>query len=458
MSTGVEAAEGVDASGLRRHAQALERELGWFGAVLQARLAQHFGQPHDPPDPRQIPAPAFDNADSELARLVARLGLGWAERLVLALALAPHLRPQELDLLFVRNANLDRGYTEFGGWKGRSHGGFLPTGETAALLVAGEDVAERIALLHVFGEDHAFRRENILRLEHDAPGEPYLSGALVASSEVIDQLCTGSHRKPDFSQSFPAKLITTRLTWDDLVLGPDVWAEIATIRGWMQHAPTLMDGWGLARTLKPGYRSLFFGPPGTGKTLTATLIGQAAGADVYRIDLSMMVSKYIGETEKNLARVFDQAQHREWILFFDEADALFSKRTATSSSNDRHANQEVSYLLQRVEDFPGHVILATNLKNNIDDAFTRRFQSIVHFPMPDAEQRERLWRGMLAEQHFGDIDVKAIAERYELSGGAIANVVRYGAICAAQRGEPSIAVADLVRGVVRELRKEGRTV
>ena len=289
-------------------------------------------------------------------------------------------------------------------------------------------------------------------------GEPYLSGALVASAELIDQLCTGFHRKPDFSQHFPAKLITTPLGWDDLVLAPETRSEVDTLIGWMRHARTLMDAWGLARTLKPGYRSLFFGPPGTGKTLTATLIGQATGADVYRIDLSMMVSKYIGETEKNLARVFDQAENREWILFFDEADALFGKRTSTSSAHDRYANQEVSYLLQRVEDFPGHVILATNLKHNLDDAFARRFQSLVHFPMPDAEQRLQLWQGMLAPERLDDdVDLPALAEHHELSGGAIANVVRYGAICAAQRGSERVTAHDLLRGVVRELRKEGRT-
>jgi SpoVK/Ycf46/Vps4 family AAA+-type ATPase len=255
--------------------------------------------------------------------------------------------------------------------------------------------------------------------------------------------------------------ITARsLGWEDAVLAPETLEEIAALTTWALHADTLLGKWRLGRALKPGYRSLFFGPPGTGKTLTATLIGQVAQADVYRIDLSMVVSKFIGETEKNLAHVFDQAQARRWILFFDEADALFGKRTATANSNDRHANQEVSYLLQRVEDFPGIVILATNLKGNIDEAFARRFQSLVHFPMPDAEQRLRLWRGMLEPtgRLAADVDLTQLAESYELAGGAIANVVRCAALSALQAGRERITRADLLSGITKELRKEGRTV
>jgi len=129
--------------------------------------------------------------------------------------------------------------------------------------------------------------------------------------------------------------------------------EVEEIKAWIEHRQTLMRDWGLEKQIKPGFRSLFYGPPGTGKTFTASLLGKSTGLDVYRIDLSLVVSKYIGETEKNLSTVFDQAERNDWILFFDEADALFGKRTQVSSSHDRYANQEVAYLLQRVEDFCG---------------------------------------------------------------------------------------------------------
>ncbi len=441
-------------------AAALQRELDWLAEVLRSRLAIRFGQPCEHPDPLAIAPPDLTDDHSALATLVRDCDLGPTERLILMLALAPYLRPQSLDLLFVRDATIDRGFTEFGGRKGKAHGGFLPTGETAAMIAAGDDLQARLALHKLFEADHPFRREGLLRLEHDASDEPFLSGALVISDEALALLFTGARQKPDFSPSFPARRITTQLGWGDLVLGPEVMREIETICGWIEHSRTILGDWDLGRVLKPGYRSLFHGPPGTGKTLTAMLIGQATRKDVYRIDLSMLVSKYIGETEKNLARVFDRAEHADWILFFDEADSLFGKRTATASSNDRYANQEVSYLLQRVEDFPGHVILATNLKANIDEAFARRFQSMVHFPMPDAHQRLQLWRGVFRRfDHLAeDVALERLAERYELSGGAIANIVRFAAINALRAGRDAINAADLNQGVVKELRKEGRTI
>lgn len=440
------------------NAARLQRELAWFEAVLQARLKLHFGQPCEVSDIREIPPPDLDD-DSDYAQAVAECALGFDERLLLLLALVPHVRPQLLDLLWVRNANLDRGFTEFGGWKGRHHGGFLPTCETAVFLIAGEDLQRRFACARLFDEEHCLRRRDWLRLQPVEAEEPALSAPVTMPPEALHRLTTGIPKKPDFGPAFPARRITTPLSWDDLVLSADVLDEIEAIRVWIARSEELLDGWGLRRALKPGYRTLFHGPPGTGKTLTATLLGQGAGVDVYRIDLSMVVSKYIGETEKNLANVFDQAQHRNWILFFDEADALFGKRTEASSSNDRHANQEIAYLLQRVEDYPGTVILATNLEANIDEAFSRRFQSRVYFPMPDAEQRLRLWRGMLSDaaRLDADVDVAQLAEEHEIAGGAIANVVRFAALAALRAGRERIARDDLVRGVRKERIKDGWT-
>lgn len=442
------------------NALCLERELDWFSTVLETSLRLYFNQETEYQDIYAIPPPDLElHAESEYAGLVREYGLSVDERLVLMLALVPHIRPQVLDTFFLRNTSFDRGFTEIGGWKGKSHGGFLPTCETAAFMVAGRNLQKRFELIRMFEQDHLFAQKGILRVEHQASGEPLFSGALLMSMEYLHRFTSGITQKPDFSATFPAKLITTRLGWDDLILAPDVLDEIDQIRTWLRHSRTILEGWALEKTIKPGYRSLFYGPPGTGKTLTAMLLGASVGADVYRIDLSMVVSKYIGETEKNLATVFDQAQNKKWILFFDEADALFGKRTNTSSSNDRHANQEISYLLQRVEDFPGVVILATNLKANIDEAFARRFQTAVYFPMPDAEQRLRLWKGMLNEQCpvAPDLRLETLAEKYELSGGAITNVVRYGAIRALRQRGGVIAHADLVKGITRELMKEGRT-
>lgn len=393
--------------------------------------------------------------DGWLERMAGRQDITFNERVVIMLALMPHACPQSLDIFFVQNKDFDRQYTEFGGWKGLSHGGFLPTGETASFIIAGEDMEKKKAVIRIFGKGHWFYMRNILRLEGAGEGEPTLSGQLRLSEEFLSRVLLDCEYKPDYNIGFPAKLITTPLEWEEMVLDYDTQEALEEINTWIGHRHTIMDDWGLKRILKPGYRALFYGSPGTGKTLAATLLGKKNRMDVYRVDLSMIVSKYIGETEKNLAKVFDLAENRNWILFFDEADALFGKRTSTNTSNDRHANQEVAYLLQRIEDFPGTVILATNLRSNIDEAFSRRFQSVIYFPMPDEEHRAALWRNMLPQQWLGE-DAEgliAMAARTELSGGSITNVVRRCAIMLIERSLNKISTEMLMDALADESEK-----
>lgn len=382
--------------------------------------------------------------------------ISFNEKVVLMLALMPHLYPQALDIFFVNNKNFDRPYTEFGGWKGLSHGGFLPTGETVVFMLAGEDTNIRPSVVCLFEKEHWFYTYNILRLEGRGEGEPFLSGQLRASDELLSKVLHRKEYKPDYSTGFPAKRITTPLNWNDLVVDYQVAEQLEEINTWITGSGVIMEEWGLKRILKPGYRTLFYGPPGTGKTLAATLLGKRNEMDVYRVDLSMIVSKYIGETEKNLARIFDMAENRRWILFFDEADALFGKRTSTQSSNDRHANQEVAYLLQRIEDFPGTIVLATNLRSNIDEAFSRRFQSLVYFPMPDEETRRELWDKMLPSSWLPNRDecIRKMAG-YELSGGAMTNVIRSCALHLLSIGTAILDESILIDAIRREQIKEG---
>ena len=326
-------------------------------------------------------------------------------------------------------------------------------------MVAGQDIEKRIELLEIFKPDSLFSKLSVLKLDLQQGNEPLFSSGLQLSEEYLTLFTSGQDFKPDFSANFPAKRLSTRLDWSDLVLDPYVMGEVNEIAAWLEHQEKIMDGWGLSKQLKRGYRTLFYGPPGTGKTLTACLLGKSTGLDVYRIDLSQVVSKYIGETEKNMGSIFDQAENKNWILFFDEADALFGKRTATSDSKDRHANQEVAYLLQRVEDYSGVVILATNLKANMDVAFTRRFQSIIYFPTPNVEQRRQLWENSFKRvSKAADVDFSIIANDYKISGGSIINVLRYCSLSALRRGAESIAMDDIKEGVKRELQKEGKTI
>ena len=442
------------------NADALALELDWFSAVLGRRIESYFNPSIEAAgNLYELTPPDLQQCNSSYASLAREYDMGFSERILLILCLIPHLRPQILDILFSQNTVSGRVYSEFGGRHIKNYGGFLPTAETAVFILAGDDLALRFAAQQMFDDQHYFIRRGIIQLEHQG-GEPFLNAVINIKTEFL-QLCTqGQQHKPDYSIEFPAKLITSPLSWDDLVLSPEVMEEIDHLNTWLTHQQQIVERWGLEKKIKAGYRSLFFGPPGTGKTLTATLLGVNAGVDVYRIDLSMVVSKYIGETEKNLANVFDQAENKNWILFFDEADALFGKRTQTSNSNDRHANQEISYLLQRVEDFPGVVILASNIKANIDEAFARRFQSIIYFPLPDEVQRLQLWQKLLPNinQLDTDVDLGQLAEKYELSGGSLTNVARYAAIRATRFKRNLITQADLIEGINKELLKEGRTL
>lgn len=442
---------------LRKNTEVVHREMRWFEQVTDAALKLYFEQETEVTDVFHIQPPALSGLDVPYAQVVSGFRMEFLERYVLILSLIPHVRPQLLDVFFTKNADYDRGFTEFGGLRGQYHGGFLPTGETAAFVLAGNDLMRRLAVQSVFHPGHYFKRTGMVKLAATKE-EPELSGALHVSDEYQNYLLRGEGYIPTYNADFPAKPLHTPLEWEDLVLDSMTMGHVMEIRAWIKHQQTLMEEWGLHRLLKPGFKCLFYGPPGTGKTLTASLLGKVSGFEVLRVDLSMVVSKYIGETEKNLANVFDQAENRNWVLFFDEADALFGKRTQGNSANERYANQEVAYLLQRIEDFPGLVVLATNLESNIDEAFMRRFHSTVQFPLPEFEQRVSLW-----EQKFGsyvlDKDrpyLRTVAKKYELAGGALVNILRHGAILAAEDNRTNIEPEEILSGIRREYEKMGK--
>lgn len=443
----------------RQNADHISAELDWLERVINYRIRENFDDAFEKDD-SILRAPVLSEPESVYSRFVRMFALKNDERLALILCLAPTLRPQVLDAFFLRDQNTNRGFSRFGGAPTTGYNGFLPTGETFLFLAAGDDLFARFELYRIFATDHVFAEHNVIELQAAARNEPYLSGVLAVGREFVDLFTNGESGKPTFGQNFPAKELKTNYEWDDLVLDTKTIEEIDELKIWIDHGKTLMEDWEMGRKLKPGYLSLFHGPPGTGKTLTANLLAKTVNKPLYRIDLSLVVSKYIGETEKNLASVFDQAENKNWILFFDEADALFGKRTKVSDAHDRYANQEVSYLLQRVEDFSGLVILASNLKSNMDEAFIRRFQSIIYFPLPSVEERLTLWENSFSKFSILDesIDLREIAEKYELSGGAIMNIVRYCSLRTLSKGSNVILKAELVRGIKREFRKDGKLV
>ncbi|SKB82791.1 ATPase family associated with various cellular activities (AAA) [Sphingobacterium nematocida] len=425
--------------------------LSYISQLLHTAFSLYFQHESEYSSLRDIPLDS-----DELSRLTGR-ELTWEETIILLLATTPHIHPQALDLFFIQNKELDRPYTEFGGWKGISHGGFLPTGESAAFLLSIDHSESRALAIRLFSRSHWFYTENILRLEGQGAGEPFLSGRLTISEEFLAKVLGNESYRPDYSDDFPAKRMQTELEWEDLVVAHHLREDLESISLWLQNEKDIRSRWGLNKYIKPGYRCLFYGPPGTGKTLAASLLGKKHGMDVYRVDLSMIVSKYIGETEKNLAKIFDRAEHQNWILFFDEADALFGQRSEGNSSNDRHANQEVAYLLQRIEDFPGMVVLATNLKDNMDEAFFRRFQSVLYFPMPEKQARKQLWKQMLPSEWLrsDEQEILAFAAEAELSGGSMINVVQRCALMLYTLETPLLTKDLFQIAMDKELEKEG---
>lgn len=456
----VEAINNTTTNLSRQNAAALISEIEWLEKVITTRLRLYAGLPAEYENIYRIEPPDRADDPSVLGEFIRFYNLQFRERLVLLLALLPHMAPQVLGNI-IKTAEIEADISvELSGVKNTHFRGFLPTGETALFLLAGNNLSLRFQVQQLFDAEHLFRQHGILSLATVPVGEPFYNGQLQLNEEYIDFFTVGKLRKPLFSTDFPAKRITTGMDWSDLVLDSYTASQLGEIKIWLQHGASLLNGWEMSKRIKPGYKALFYGPPGTGKTLTAGLLGKEAGVEVYRVDLSMVISKYIGETEKNLEKVFSKAEHKNWILFFDEADALFGKRTSISDAHDRYSNQEIAYLLQRLEDYNGLVILSSNMRGNVDEAFGRRLQSIVHFPVPKSNERLRLWESSFSKKSTlaKDVDLALLAEKFELAGGSIINVVQYASLMALNRGDETIQRTDLLEGIRKEYIKEGKTV
>lgn len=380
------------------------------------------------------------------------------EYVSLLLALVPHLQPSFFEDILKEYIPEGSNFISFGGVKSGSHRGMLPTGETLLFILAGNDVNKRLQYQHYLLHESPFFKKGILSIETVPFGEPQMSGRLLLADETLEFWLTGRISHPRFSSEFAAEYISTSREWTDLVLNDHTLQQIREIEEWVRHHHTLLQEWQFGKRMKHGYCALFHGPPGTGKTMAATLLGKYTGLDVFRIDLSKVVSKYIGETEKNLSRIFDRAEQKKWILFFDEADALFGKRTEIRDAHDKYANQEVGYLLQRIENYNGLIILASNFKANMDEAFLRRMQNVVYFPVPSAKERQILWERSFPERvkFAGDISLQHISSEHELTGSNINNIAYFCCLKLISDQKEVITSPELLYAIRRELLKEGK--
>jgi AAA+ superfamily predicted ATPase len=289
-----------------------------------------------------------------------------------------------------------------------------------------------------------------------SPGEPAFP---IDDRPSLDDLFAAARAQTGHDLAALAHKVEPRYTWGDIVLPEDALAQLREICQRVAHRQRVLGEWGFDRKLSmgKGANALFAGPSGTGKTMAAEIIANTLGLDLYKIDLSGVVSKYIGETEKNLDRIFTAAENANAILFFDEADALFGKRSEVRDSHDRYANIEISYLLQKIEQYTGVAILASNLRQNLDEAFVRRLSFTIHFPFPDEASRRRIWAGMWpGETPVSEtVDLDFMARQFKLSGGNIKNITLAAAFLAASDGDV-VTMPHMLRATRREYQKLGK--
>lgn len=302
------------------------------------------------------------------------------------------------------------------------------------------------------------------------PIEPAMAAAVAADlrfvaelegrAPAVDDVAASIRARGSVSLSAGARMMRPKATWKDLVLPADRLRQLREAVSRLELQSVVLDEWGFLKDRRGarGVRLLFAGPPGTGKTLSAEVLANSLGVELLIVDLSRVVSKWIGETEKNLASVFDAAERAQASLFFDEADALFGKRTEVSDAHDRYANLETAYLLTRLEQFEGLAILATNLRENIDPAFPRRLEFVVNFEEPDREERLALWRCHLPETAplAADVNLHELSALYPVVGGVIRNAAVAAGFLAAADGLP-IDRRHLVHAIRREYQKAGRS-
>ena len=402
------------------------------------------------------PVPEFSQKTA-LGKLIMAHQMSEQEILLLLFCFTAKFKPEAFDGFLYANPQTGRIYTSYGGIKTSYDGAFMPTLKTVIYLLAGKD-NEMAAMTYESIRDSKLFREQIINLKQIKQESIHPLEQLVEMDlAYFNYIISGKRPRYDEAENFPADLLTTNKTFDDLVLKPSVIQHLQSPMNFVKHYDVLFRQ---QSKIKPGYLMMLYGPPGTGKSMTVAVMGKHLGVDVYSVNLSRVVSKYIGETEKNLERIFDRLVDKRCILFFDEADALFGKRTEVKDAKDRYANQEVAYLLQKIEQFPGLVILASNFRQNLDDAFKRRILSSIMIPPPDKELREQLWEKSLPDgfRYEPENLPEILATRHSLTGANIANIIKLSCIDAVSTGSTVLDNHRLEPFIQLEFYKEGKTM
>lgn len=443
-------------SAVESYTEDLENDLNWLHRVIEYQLGLLSESEKNEFERKNCFIPNIPSNKSFYGKFIVENKLSLVERGLLVIGLATYFRPYVFNELLKIARNNQVGDSRIGGLINNNQMYFIPTGETAIFLLTNGSLKERMMVLEVLNPQHWLFEDEILKFDYSELYLPNSYFPFSLTKDYMEYFTTGKFSSPDYSTQFPATKVDVLLDWEDVVISDKLKTEISDLEYWIQFEHDLFNKYGWGKKIKRGYKVIFHGPSGTGKTLVAGLIGKKYEKEVYRVDVSQLSSKYIGETEKNIENLFQQAKNKNWILFFDEGETLFSKRSNTGGANERYGNQQVGFLLQKIEDHPGVVILATNLKGNLDDAFLRRFQKMIYFEFPDEVSRLDLWTKSFENTIplSPEIDLKLIAKEYELVGGQIVNVIKQVILRELGNGSKFINKRTLVACIKEELQKK----
>lgn len=429
--------------------ECISAQLSWLSQRIDNLLNKKL--------PELLPLPALDE-QTPYGKLVAEHNLGEADRTMLNLAFAATFKPSVLapfQVLF----NDPQQSSLFGGIFHEEYGQFYPTIRTAIYLLAGDDEEKMDYYLCYFSRRNKLFTSNLL-LTHAPEGcKTFLDSQVIFNDQFISTILHGEAPSLDGDAGFPAKRGKRTHTMKDVILDQKTVKDLEKLHRFARNMKQL---WSLpdSARYRQNFIGIFSGDPGTGKSHTAEAIGNELNLPVYKVNFAQMVSKYIGETEKNLERVFDRFSGQPSILFFDEAESIFSKRIEVKDSHDKHSNNEQSFLLQKIEEYNGIVILATNVQNlsqYFDKAFQRRIRQIVTFAFPEYLERVRLWENALAAPFsYAEGLVDRLAKNYQFSGGGIYNIISEGVIEALDKQTTVLTFELLEQALMDEFKKTGR--
>jgi AAA+ superfamily predicted ATPase len=432
-----------------KNIECISSEIDWLSSRIDNLLNKNFSE--------FLPLPVL-KFDSAYGKLISEYELAESERVMLSLAFASMFKPSILTPFTVLFTNPEK-KSRFGGIYKEEYGQFYPTVRTAIFLLTGDDEEMMNYYVSYFNNRNKLFTSNLLLTSEPQGNKTFLNQQIIFNDQFISTILHGEPPSLDGDSGFPAKRGKRTHTMKDVVLDEKTIKELQKFHRFARNMKTL---WSLPNSNKyrQNFIGIFSGDPGTGKSHTAEAIGNELNLPVYKVNFAQLVSKYIGETEKNLERVFDRFSGQPNILFFDEAESIFSKRIEVKDSHDKHSNNEQSFLLQKIEEYNGIVILATNVQNlsqYFDKAFQRRIRQIVTFSFPEYLERIRLWENALSDPFkYEEGLLDKLAKNYQFSGGGIYNIISEGVIEALDRKTEILTFELLEQPIIDEFKKTGR--